>query len=76
MSDITNILLGGVLVIAGGYFNGYLQDKRRHKNESKNLALAFKGEISALSTIAEKRHYLGFINDAIDEMQKTKKPLY
>jgi hypothetical protein len=70
------VLLGGILSIAGGYFSTILIEKQRLEREQKNLALAFRGEVSAILHLIEDRGYVQRFADIIAEMERTDKPFY
>jgi len=73
---LIGVVLGGVLAVSGGYFSNHILERNRRKSESKNLAFAFKGELKALSAIANKRGYVKHISNMIKRMQDNGKPLF
>jgi hypothetical protein len=70
------VLLGGVLTIAGGYFSTILIERQRLEREQKNLAFAFRGEISAILQLIQDRDYLARFADIIAGIEKTGEPFY
>ena len=73
---LIGVLLGAVLSLAGGYVSTLLVENRREKRESRNLALAFKGELVALRKIVEERKYIEALKAAIDFIQKHNQPYH
>lgn len=70
------VLLGGLLTIAGGYISTVLIENRRQKREARNLALAFRGELSALRKIVAERQYIEGLKGAIDFIRKNNQPYH
>jgi hypothetical protein len=73
---LIGVVVGGVLAIVGGFASNLFVEWRRSVAESKKLALAFKGELSALSLIAIKRGYVENIKAIIESMEETNQPLF
>lgn len=70
------VLVGGVLATAGGIMTTLVVERRRHRQDSLHLALAFKGEISALLELFEQRHYLTRFSEVIQQIDQTGQPFY
>lgn len=71
---LAGVIIGGFLAILGGLASNIAIEWYRDKTESKRLALAFKGELAALSNIVRKRGYIEIINSMISTMERTGKP--
>lgn len=76
LTPLIAVVLGGVLTIAGGYFSTYFLERQRVEREQKNLALAFRGEISAIMQLVQDRDYVQRFTDIIAEIEKTGVPFY
>ena len=59
-----------------GYFGPRFLERRRRKWETRNLALAFGGEIKAIQRIVKVRKYQEFIQQLIEHTRTTGQPLY
>lgn len=68
------VIVGGVLATGGGILTSVYLERDKQRRESRNLALAFKGEITALLKHIDERHYLGRFEQVIAEMEANKKP--
>lgn len=73
---LVGVVVGGVLAVLGGFVSNILIERYTDAREAKRLALAFKGEIQALSHIVRKRNYVNAINDVIREMERREEPLF
>jgi hypothetical protein len=60
----------------GGYLGPRFLEGRRRKWETRNLALAFGGEIKALQQIVKIRRYEEGIHQYIERMRTTGQPFY
>ena len=70
-----NTLLGGVLAVAGGFASAWFQAKVTRGNEARQLAMSFKGELSAIVDIAEARQYEAGLVNAIRLVEETGLPI-
>ncbi len=69
-SDTINIGIGAALTLIGSFSNQILTKKA----QNKALANSFKGEISALISIIDKRNYLSQLEKTIKKIESTNKP--
>jgi hypothetical protein len=76
ISSLLAVVIGGTLAIAGGYASTRLMEKHRLDQESRSLALAFKGEISALLLHMERRDYAGRFREVIGQIEATQQPFF
>lgn len=76
MVQLAAVLLGGLLAIAGGIFTTVFRDEQLQRRESRNLALAFKGEITSLIELMQERNYLTRIADVIEQIEQSGQPFY
>jgi hypothetical protein len=72
--QLSAVVIGGLLTIASGFFSTLLLERRRQKAESLNLALAFKGEITALLALIKDRRYQERLLEVIAQIEKTREP--
>ena len=72
---LVQVAIGGVLTFLGGYLGAVLIDKHRHAREARNLALAFRGEITAIRSIVARRKYLEELSSAVEYMERTGQPM-
>lgn len=70
---LVGVVIGGILVIVGGFVSNLWIEVRREKQLRKQLALAFEGEIGALLEIIEKRQYIEGLRHARDETKRSGK---
>lgn len=71
-------IIAVVGVIIGGAINvvsTYCLEGRKQKAESRRLALAFQGEISALLGIIKRRRYVEICQAVIEEMERTQEKI-
>lgn len=76
IAQIISVVIGGFLAITGGLVTTYYLEKQRRTIESRNLALAFKGEITALIEHIVERNYLNRLTQVIDQIESTRQPFY
>ena len=74
--QLLGVVVGGLLAIAGGILTTTLLEKQRHRQESRNLALAFKGEITALIELIKERRYLQRFEEVIRQIEATGQPFF
>jgi len=67
------MIVGGMLAIAGGFFSTWFFEWWRDRRVCKALVLAFRGEISALLKIVERRDYIPWLQNVIAEMKESGK---
>ena len=67
---LLSVIVGGVLTFLGGVVGTYLLEKRKSKNERRNLTLAFYGEIHAIDSIVRKRRYIDDLKQIIERLKK------
>ncbi len=67
--------IGGFIGAAGGFLSKWLLERSRLRAERKQLAYAFKGEILAILSIAQMRHYVAGFEKLIVVMKQTGKPI-
>ena len=70
------VVIGGLIAIASGFVTTVLEDRQRQARLSRNLAMAFKGEIAALVGHARERRYVDRIGEVIAEIEATNEPFY
>lgn len=73
---LIGVVVGGTLAIVGGFASSLFVEWRRDVSKSKKLAFAFKGELQALSSIANKRGYVKHIKSIINAMEETNQPIF
>jgi sugar/nucleoside kinase (ribokinase family) len=66
-------LLGGIIAITGSLVGIYATQYFQRKNEGKNIASAFYGEISAILGMIKKRKYIEGAIEALEYMNETGK---
>lgn len=70
------VIVGGLLAIVGGFLSTVMIENRRRRSDARNLALAFKGEITALHRHIEERDYEARFQQVIEQMEATRKPFF
>ena len=76
IEQLLGVLLGGVLATAGGILTTLILDTRKNRQESFHLALAFRGEISALLELFEERNYVDRFSEVISKIEESGQPFY
>jgi len=66
-----SMIIGSVLAIAVGFFSTLFFERRRDKRVQRALVLAFRGEISALLNIVERRGYIRDLQGVISGMKES-----
>jgi len=74
MLQLLAVIIGGVLATGGGILTSVYLERDKQKRESRNLAMAFKGEITALLQHIDERHYQQRFEQVIAEMEANNKP--
>lgn len=74
MMQLLAVIVGGLIATAGGLYTNVFIERERRKRESKNLALAFKGEITALLEHIKDRRYQERFGEVIAEIEQTRQP--
>jgi hypothetical protein len=70
------VVLGGLIAIAGGIISTTFVERQKQRQESYNLALAFRGEITALVELLRERRYTERIAEVIHQIEQTQEPFY
>lgn len=70
------VIVGGLLTITGGFVSTLLLEQQKQRAQSRNLALAFKGEIGALVMHMKIRRYRERIREVIAQIETTQEPFY
>lgn len=70
------VFLGGLLTIAGSIVTTTWLERQRAQHEARKLALAFKGEVTAILEHISERGYGRRINEVIDQMETTQEPFF
>ncbi len=76
LAQMFAVVVGGLLAIAGGFITPLFVDRQRQARESRNLALALKGEITALLALIKERRYLERFAEVAQQIEATQKPFY
>ncbi len=74
LMQLLAVIVGGLLATGGGILTSIFLERDRQKRESRNLALAFKGEITALLQQIEERHYQHRIEQVIAQIETERQP--
>jgi hypothetical protein len=67
---LINVAAGALIGGAISFFSSTSLENRRHKQESRRIALAFKGEVGAILSIIKRRRYLDGFEAAIRHMEE------
>lgn len=70
------VVIGGVIAIAGGMISTLVVEGRRRRHDSAQLAMAFKGEITAIVQHIEERAYRDRIAEVIAQIESTRRPFF
>jgi len=76
LMQLAAVIVGGMLTIAGGFLSSYLLERKKLELQSRNLALALRGEVSALLSIIEDRGYVERMAQVIQQIEQTQEPFY
>lgn len=76
VAQLIAVVVGGLLAIAGSVLTSIFIERQRRSWDARHLALAFKGEITALNEIIRERRYLSRIEEIIKHMEQTGTPFY
>lgn len=74
--QLAAVVVGGLIAITGGFASASLLENQRRRQESRNLALAFKGEITALLELIRERRYIDRFAEVIAQIERTGVPFY
>jgi hypothetical protein len=74
-APLLQIIVGGLLTFLGGFLATVLSDRSKQMRESRNLALAFRGELKAITQLIEQRQYVPILNEMIEDARKTGTPV-
>lgn len=70
------VIIGGLIAITGGFLSTTLLERQRMTRDSKNLAFAFGGEITAVLELIKERNYEERFAQVISEIEETGAPFY
>ena len=70
------VVAGGLIAITGGFLSNTLLERQRLRRETRNLALAFQGEITAILELIQERNYLARFEQVIGEIEASREPFY
>jgi hypothetical protein len=70
------VIIGGLIAITGGFLSTMLLERQRARRDSRNLALAFSGEITAVLELIKERNYEERFTQVINQIEETGKPFY
>ena len=73
-SQLIAVLVGALVAALSGFVSTVLLERHRRNVLSRNMALAFKGEINALVSYIAETHYAQSFENAIARMQATGRP--
>lgn len=74
--QLAAVVIGGLIAITGGFLSSRLLEQHRLRQEERNLALAFKGEISAVLELITERKYLERFTQVIAQIEASGKPFF
>jgi hypothetical protein len=74
--QLSAVLLGGILAIVGGIWTTSYNARQAQLRESRNLAHAFKGEITAMVELIEERAYLKRLTEIGHQIERTREPFF
>ena len=70
------VIIGGLIAITGGFLSTMLLERQRARRDSRNLALAFSGEITAVLKSIKERNYEERFTQVINQIEETGMPFY
>ena len=74
IAQLVAVIIGGLLATMGGFVSTVLVAHHQRAVTSRSLALAFKGEISALLAHIEERRYARRFEEVIAQIESTGQP--
>lgn len=75
-AQLVSVVVGGLLATFGGMATNTYLERMRLRRDSRNLALAFKGELTALIALIEERRYVERFEQVIQQIESTREPFY
>lgn len=76
LQQLLAVFLGGLLATGGSILTTLFVDRRRRSQESRSVALAFRGEIDALVEHIRERGYLNRFQEVIEQIEASGEPFY
>lgn len=76
LSNLIAVVIGGLLATAGGIVSALIIERQRRKVESRNLALSFKGEITAILENIRFRNYEERFSEVIQQIGTSGQPFF
>lgn len=76
IAQLIAVIVGGLIAIAGGILTTTVLERQKQQRESRNLALAFRGEIAALIELIRERRYQERFGQIIQQIEQTGEPFY
>ena len=76
LSNLIAVVIGGLLATTGGIISTLIVERQRRKIESRNLALAFKGEVAAIIENVEFRKYDQRFGQVIEQIEASGQPFF
>lgn len=76
ITQLVAVVIGGLIAITGGFLSTTVLERRRQRQESRNLALAFRGEITAILELIRERNYIKRFQQVIEQIEENGEPFY
>ena len=74
--QLVAVVVGGLIAITGGFLSTTVLERRRLRQESRNLAFAFRGEITAILELIRERNYLERFQQVIEQIEQSGESFY
>jgi hypothetical protein len=74
--QLSAVVVGGLLSIVGGFLSTVYLENRQRQHEAQALALAFNGEIAALTGFVRKRNYRSQIERMAEQVKASGEPTF
>lgn len=71
ITQLVAVIIGGLIAITGGFLSTTMLERRRQRQESRNLAFAFRGEITAILELIKERNYIERFQQVIEQIEQS-----
>lgn len=75
-AQLIAVIVGGLIAITGGFLSTTILERLRQQQDSRNLAFAFRGELTAVLELIKERNYIDRFTQVINQIEQTGQPFH
>jgi hypothetical protein len=74
--QLVAVIVGGLIAITGGLLSNLIIERQKMGKQSYNLALAFRGEITAIMELIKERNYIERYSQVVQQIEESGEPFF